>query len=86
MNICGVLVHARPERAGEVGRALAAMPGVEIHAVGGDGRLVVSVEDTPGSFTADVMAGFHRVEGVINAALVYHHCESDEDLEQEVPA
>ena len=74
-NLCGVLVHARPRRQAEVRGVLAALPGVEVHAALEDGRLVVTVEDAGHARAADTLSRIHRVEGVLSAALVYHHCE-----------
>lgn len=72
MNVAGVLVHATPAKLDEVRRALAALPGVEIHAATDDGRLVVTVEDAliPAS---DTVMALHRLDGVLSVALVYHH-------------
>ena len=74
-NVCGVLVQARPERAGDVRRSVLALPGVEVHRAAADGRLVVTVEDTPESLAAETLSRIHVTEGVLGAALVYHHCD-----------
>lgn len=83
-NICGVLVHARPEHSGSVGRALEAYRGVEVHQRTDDGRLVVSIEDTEDRFAGEMLAEVHKIDGVLNASLVYHHMDtatpSEEDL------
>ena len=47
-NICGVLVHVKPERRYEVRATLAAISGVEVHTLTDDGRMVVTVEDAGG--------------------------------------
>jgi nitrate reductase NapD len=78
MNICGVLVHAVPDKAGQVATALAELPGVELHARADAGRLIVTVEDTDQSSALDGMAKIHALPGVVSAALVYHHFEPDE--------
>ncbi|MGD9671733.1 MAG: chaperone NapD [Hyphomicrobiaceae bacterium] len=75
MNICGVLVHAMPSRIEEVSQALAFLDGVEVHQVAEGGRIVVTLEDTPTSSAVDQLASVHRIEGVVAAALVYHHFE-----------
>lgn len=75
MNICGVLVHVRRGDSDAVARALAGVPGLEIHGCSAGGRLIVTVEDTADSSAADTLAAIHRTDGVIAAALVYHHCE-----------
>jgi periplasmic nitrate reductase NapD len=79
MNICGVLVHARPDAAGEVAAALALLPGVELHAHPNAGRLIVTVEDTEQASAMDGLARIHALPGVVSAALVYHHFEPDSD-------
>ncbi len=83
MNICGVLVRARPERLGEVARALEAMPGVEVHATTTDGRIVVTLERDGRAGVADALSEMHNVEGVLTAALVYEHSETGTETEAE---
>jgi nitrate reductase NapD len=81
MNICGVLVHALPAKAGAVIATLREMDGVEVHQTGGDGRLVVTVEDAATSSAGETLLAIHRIEGVVNASLVYHHAEPVEPAE-----
>lgn len=76
-NVCGVLVHVRPGDAGSVRARLEAMPGVEVHAVTEDGRMVVTVEDAAGQWASATISQFNDVEGVLSVALVYHHFDSD---------
>lgn len=77
MNICGVLVHAIPDKAGAVMTALGTMEGVEVHQTGDGGRIVVTVEDTGARRALDTMAEIHRLDGIVAAALVYHHFEPE---------
>lgn len=72
-HICGVLVQARPDRLESAVAGLAALPGVEVHQRTGDGRLVVTVEDTPDATAGETMHRFYGVDGVISASLVYHY-------------
>lgn len=74
-NLCGVLVFARAERAAAVGAALAAMPGVEVHRIDGQGRLIVTIEDTDAEWAGQILTRLPTVEGVLSTSLVYHHCE-----------
>ncbi len=76
-NICGVVVHTRPELLDGVQSALTEMPGVEVHGRSDDGRLVVTVEDSPEHSCADTLGALHRVAGVVSASLVYQHGESN---------
>ncbi len=75
MNICGVLVHARPELVDTVKGRLLDLPGVEVHAVTDDGRLIVTVEEDEQSLTADTVVEFQNLEGVFSAAMVYQYCD-----------
>ncbi len=79
MNISGVIVHSKPENLGGVQQRLTALPGVEVHAVGDDGRMVVTVEESSDSKMADTVNGLQDLDGVIAAAMVYHHFEDLED-------
>lgn len=80
MNICGVLVHVVPDRMARVAEALAALPGLEIHATPDTGRLIVTVEDTADTLALDTLTAIHRTSGVVAAALVYHHLDADADV------
>ncbi|CAA7616603.1 conserved hypothetical protein [Candidatus Terasakiella magnetica] len=76
-NICGVLVHAKPERRYDVHDALTRMPGVEVHTMTDDGRLIVTVEDADGNWAGSTITSFNDVQGVLSVALVYHHFDTD---------
>ena len=77
MNIAGVLVHSRPEQVSDVRAAFNQMPGVEVHEVSDEGKMVVTVEQVQDSNIADVITQFHYTDGVLSAAMVYHHYEND---------
>jgi periplasmic nitrate reductase NapD len=81
MNISGVILRAWPEKLGGVRNDLAAIPGVEIQADGGDGRLVLTIEDTDGCAPPDIFLKLNELDGVICASLVYQYC--DDGLRQE---
>jgi nitrate reductase NapD len=81
MNISSAVVRARPDRASSVREVIAGIPGVEIHAGAGDGRLVVTIEDGEGYSTADAFMRLHQIDGVINVSLVYQYC--DDGTEEE---
>jgi nitrate reductase NapD len=78
-NLCGVLVQARPSRVTTLHRELNALPGVEVHQCAPSGHLVITVEDTVQCRAADTLSAIHVIDGVLSAALVYHHCERDVD-------
>jgi periplasmic nitrate reductase NapD len=75
VNITGILVSAHPGQTDALRDQLSALPGVEVHAVTPEGRMVVTVErPTDGEMTGAFDA-IHRLPGVLSAALVYHHDE-----------
>ncbi|MBC7908778.1 MAG: chaperone NapD [Rhodospirillaceae bacterium] len=76
-NICGVLLHARPDLLSEVTAALEALPGVEIHMTGAEGKMVVTVEDAEGTWAGATMDQFNKIPGVLSVTLAYHHFDSE---------
>ena len=78
IEVCGVLVHARPEHTATVREALCRRPGVEVHAVTDDGRLVVTVEPGEAHGTSETIAGLNDVDHVLSVSLVYQHSEEVE--------
>lgn len=77
MNICSLVVHAKPEKARAVEEGLLALPGVEVHGGQAEGKLVITVEDTEQSAAADTLTNIGCVEGVINTVLIYHYGGDD---------
>ena len=81
-NICGVLVHARPNERHDIARRLEELPGVEVHVIGDDGKLIVTVEDAAGTWAGATIEQFIKADGVLSVALAYHHFDSE--LEGEI--
>jgi len=79
MDIASAVVHAVPGRAGEVRAQLERLRGVEIHAETADGRFIVTAEDTAAGSAADAVVQFHRLDGVLSAAMIYQYADSRED-------
>ncbi len=75
IHITSLVVYADPSRVSEISNAVGRLPGVEVHANDGRGKLVGVVE--AGS-DADMTAAIGRVDrtaGVICTALVYQQAE-----------
>ena len=81
MNICGLLIHCMPGRVEEISKAVAALPGAEVHLETPDARLVVTVEDSKASQAGEQILAIHRLPGVVSAALTYHHFEDQGSAE-----
>jgi nitrate reductase NapD len=77
MNIAGVLLQVHPDRLDDVRSALDRFPGVELHKVTEDGRLLVTVEEEGAQ--GDTVLALHRLEGVLAASVAYHHFEPEDE-------
>ena len=74
-------MHARPGSAEVVRGRLEDMPGVEVHAVSPEGKLVVTIETEGDDATVAAFEAINRMEGVLSASMVFHQNESDPDKE-----
>jgi nitrate reductase NapD len=79
MNISGLIVYAPPASFPRLRAGLAGIPGVEVHAATGDGRMVVTVERPTDAEMTEVFDAIGTLEGVAATALVYHHDEPIDD-------
>ncbi len=84
MNISGVVVYTRPEAIEQVQAQLASQAGVEVHAIGEKGQMVVTVEQPSDQAMADTVLGLQNMPGVLSAAMVYHNFDSDEEITEEM--
>ncbi|MCG6877451.1 MAG: chaperone NapD [Betaproteobacteria bacterium] len=83
MKVASLVVRARPERLTALGEALRQMPGVEVHAVQPEGRIVVTVEDVDGVYPAESIVSIHNLGGVIGVSLVYEYSDEETGSETE---
>lgn len=82
MNISSVIVQTRPERLADVRGALAALPGVEIHAESPEGKLVITLEDDSTRTAADRYVDLNNIPGVLSAAMVYQFSDDISETEE----
>lgn len=80
-NISSLVVGALPTQTGPVRAALSELPGVEVHAVADDGRMVVTVDTATDDATVELFETIRQLPGVLSAAMVYHQHEPDPDKE-----
>ena len=83
-NICGVFVQTTPEHLEDVARSLADTPGIDIHQTEDDGRMVVTIEDTPDKYASETLTDLRSVNGVLSASLVYHHCDTESKMLEDI--
>jgi nitrate reductase NapD len=81
MNISSIIVYAKPIDLSSVRGNLEQIPGVEIHAVTDDGKLVVTIETETDGETASTFDRINVMDGVMSAAMVFHQFESDPQKE-----
>ena len=53
--------------------------GVEVHGRSDEGKLVVTVEDTPERRCIDTVTSLMDVKGVLSTTIVYQHTETDDE-------
>ena len=82
MNISSAIVYALPQRSDSVRALLRALPGVEIHHEGDDGRFIVTIEDGHGAAVADTVMQLHRLDGILSAAMVYQYSDDEPRREE----
>lgn len=75
VNISGLLLHAHPERAEALCEQLLQMPGIEVHAISPEGRMVVTLENTGDNEMADSFARIQALPDVLSVSLIYQHSE-----------
>jgi nitrate reductase NapD len=73
-HISSLVVHVRPEKVDATRVALAGIPGLEIH---GEerGKFIVTLETETEADIVMRMGEISFLEGVMSAALVFHHCD-----------
>ena len=78
MNISGIVVRTRPESSRDVAGRLAQFPGVALHAMSDDGKLVITLEDTlEGGPLTETVLSVETMDGVLSTSLAYHYCDDD---------
>lgn len=82
MNIAGVVINTMPNHEQQLEQQLLTMPGVEVHAISDEGRMVVTIEAENPNCVADTLTRFYDLKGVISATPVYHHFE---EINEETP-
>ena len=80
MNIVGILVQFLPEREHDIRQQIMAQ-GCEVHLTTPEGKMIVTLEHASDTVIADTIVALQNIGGVLTAALVYHHTDSQpEDI------
>lgn len=81
INISSVIVGVASRDVAGVRSGLAALDGVELHAAGEDGRMIVTIETASEAATLETFAAIRGMPGVLSVSLAYHQFETDPDEE-----
>jgi nitrate reductase NapD len=84
MNICSVIVNAKPENASMISELLTKMEGVDVFGGVEEGKIIATLEDSGEKALADKMAAINDIKGVINATMIYHQEEDNTAMEEEI--
>ena len=84
-HISSLIVHGATERLPAISAAIASLPGAEVHASDGTGKLIVTLELVGEAETSKRIDAIRALEGVFAASLVYHQVEDAEPEEAESP-
>ena len=77
MNVSSIVVHTRQQNAAVLQGELASLSGVDVHGVNEDGRIVITIEDTPDNSPADTLMNVQNMRGVLSASLIYNYCDDE---------
>lgn len=80
MNISSIVIHTYPQDMVALQGKLDDLPGVDVHAAMDDGKIIITIEDTPDSVPSETLMNVQNMKGVLSAAMVYNY--SDELLTQ----
>jgi periplasmic nitrate reductase NapD len=81
MNISSAIVYAKPEQKQTLRAQLIALPGVEVHVITNDGKVVISIESDSDGTAADTYKTIEQLNGVLSVAMIFQQTESNPDQE-----
>lgn len=86
MNLSSVIVIPHPEHIEAVRQRVQELPGVELHAVSPEGKMIVTVEADDDKATVQTYELISQLEGVLSASMVFHQQETEPEFEISVAA
>jgi nitrate reductase NapD len=78
IHISSLVVHGRPHQLDTICKAIGAIPGAEIPIADPGGKMVVTLETESDGAVLDALTQISLLEGVLSAALVFHHVDEAE--------
>ena len=84
MELAGLIVRALPRHLQSVESSLMSVPGIEIHHIDPDGRMIVTIELDSHKALSNSISLLQGLDKVLAVSLVYQHSEVLEDTDTEV--
>ncbi|MGL5759213.1 chaperone NapD [Plesiomonas sp.] len=81
-HVCGLVVHARPEKIDAVRSALSEIPDTEIPGINEEGKMVVVMQAAASDVLLANIESARNIQGVLAVSLVYHQ---QDDQGEEMP-
>ena len=75
MNISSIVIQTHPQDSGALQGKLADLPGVDVLAAMDDGKIIITIEDTPENVPSETLMNVQNMQGVLSAAMVYNYCD-----------
>ncbi|MDR2207520.1 MAG: chaperone NapD [Azoarcus sp.] len=82
MKIVSLVLKFMPRHADEIKSTVEAIPGASVAADGGDGRMIVLVEDGPDYAVSDSILQIHQIPQVMSTTLSYEYSDEAHALEE----
>ena len=76
MGLASLVLRIHPPQREAAEAALGAFPGVECHGMSDDGKLIVTIEDVPGTALSDTLIAIHRIPEVLAATLAFESSDA----------
>jgi len=84
LHIASLVVYSTPSRAAILATTLAALPRAIVHAVGANGKLVVTLEADGALQMVTLVQQIQRTDGVLSTALVYQQADTLDSMNEEI--
>lgn len=78
-HISSFVILCRPQQRHAVGAAVAKMPGVEIHHIADNGKIVALAEGGGAKHIGDALAQMQSLPGVVAANMVYYGVDGEDE-------
>lgn len=84
VHIVSLIIHVLPEFKNEVLNKASNMPQAECHSNIEDNKFVLVFEADSDAVLSSSMDEINNWQGVMSVQLCYHHCETNESLQEEI--